>query len=160
MKKLRLKKIKWLAQGHTAIGREESYWEREKEETDREGELDSNLTASLVSQHLNKQLVLCPDKALPSIPFKISWQHMYVIKSKSKLVYIHLTLTVEHFFYILFSDLRELRIENHCFGLKKTPQMGPSGCSPLSSPWRIQCLYYNSTWSFHPAVYDCHALEY
>lgn len=131
MKKLILKKIKWLAQGRTAIGREESYWEREKEETDREGELDSNLTASLVSQHLNQQLVLCPDKALPSIPFKISWQHMYVIKSKSKLVYIHLTLTVEHFFFTSFSVTWEsLELRTTALGLKRPHRWGHQDAHP------------------------------
>ena len=118
MKKLRLKKIKWLAQGHTAIEREESYWEREKEETDREAEQDSNLTASLVSQHLNQQLVLCPDKALPSIPFKISWQHMYVIKSKSKFIFIWLwQLSI---FFTSFSVTWEsLELRTTALGLKR-----------------------------------------
>ena len=129
MKKLRLKKIKWLAQGHTAIGREESYWEREKEETDREAEWDSNLTASLVSQHLNQQLVLCPDKALPSIPFKISWQHMYVIKSKSKFIFIWLwQLSI---FFTSFSVTWEsLELRTTALGLKRPHSWGSQDAHP------------------------------
>ena len=129
MKKLRLKKIKWLAQGHTAIGREESYWEREKEETDREAEWDSNLTASLVSQHLNQQLVLCPDKALPSIPFKISWQHMYVIKSKSKFIFIWLwQLSI---FFTSFSVTWEsLELRTTALGLKRPHRWGSQDAHP------------------------------
>ena len=132
MKKLRLKKIKWLAQGHTAIGREESYWEREKEETDREAEWDSNLTASLVSQHLNQQLVLCPDKALPSIPFKISWQHMYVIKSKSKFIFIWLwQLSI---FFTSFSVTWEsLELRTTALGLKRPHRWGSQDAHPWVS---------------------------
>ena len=130
MKKLRLKKIKWLAQGHIAIGREESYWEREKEETDREAEQDSNLTASLVSQHLNQQLVLCPDKALPSIPFKISWQQMYVIKSKSKFIFIWLwQLSI---FFTSFSVTWEsLELRTTALGLKRPHRWD----SQVAHPW-------------------------
>jgi len=129
MKKLRLKKIKWLAQGHIAIGREESYWEREKEETDREAEQDSNLTASLVSQHLNQQLVLCPDKALPSIPFKISWQHMYVIKSKSKFIFIWLW-QLSIFFTSFLVTWESLELRTTALGLKRPHRWGSQDAHP------------------------------